>query len=345
MNRRRLAPFLLGVAAIAVAALWALAAGLPLMPSYLAAWLFWAALPIGAVLVLLVLAVGDGRGARLLAPLFRPLALTMPLAALLFLPVLFGLHGVYAWTHGHGPGAPFGQAWLQPGVFVARAIAYLLLLVLLALLAAPGGRAPLRRGSALLALFVFALVGTLAAIDWTMSLDPTFHSGTFGVLLMASQAAAATAGVILMAWAAGAPLPRQAASLLATASAAWLGLHFLQYLVVWSADLPAEAAWYLTRDAGAGALFGWLALLLGFAAPVAVATLPFTLRMRALPAAAILVLLAHAAEALWLVAPAFHQDAALACIDLLMLLGLGGIGIGVPWWLLASASAYRESVA
>jgi hypothetical protein len=327
--RRGALPLAVGIVAIALAVLWAVLAREPVMPSYLSAWLVWAGLPIGALTVLLVIELGGGADAAALAALFRPLALGLPLAGLLFIPVLLRLAPLYPWIGGAGPGAPFGRAWLHPGAFIARSIVYLVILSALALVFAAARPAGRRRAGALLALFVVALVATLSSTDWFMSVDPSLHSGEFGLLILAAQCAAATAAAILLGGVTGALPVRPAARLLAVVSAIWLYLHFMQFLVIWSGDLPQEAAWYFARDAAAGRTMEWLAFLGGFVLPVGLLLLPWRVQARALPAIAGLALLAHMLEALWFITPALRHHFALRGPDALLLIGLGGLAFGL----------------
>jgi hypothetical protein len=323
--RRAALPLLFGFLGVGFAVLWAVAVGASPMPSYLAAWMVWAGLPIGALTLLLVLEIGGGVALAGLVPALRLLALGMPLAAVLFIPVLLRLPALYPWLGGATVAAPFGKAWLQPGAFVVRAIVMLLILSALALLFAAERPPGQRRAAALLGLFVLSLVTTLAATDWFMSIDPRLHSGEFGLLVLGLDCAVATAAAILL----GAGPVRAGALLLAGLSAAWLYLHFIQYLVVWSADLPPEAAWYLARDHGAGRAIEWVIAIDGAALPVLLLLLPVRLQAIGLPVVAALALLAHMAEALWLVTPAARHRFSLTGPDVLMVLGLGGIALGL----------------
>jgi hypothetical protein len=327
-NRAPVLSLLAGVVALLGAALWAIFGGAVLAQSYLAAWLFWAGLPIGALAVLLVLELA-GSGLPTLVPALRILVLGMPLAALAFIPVLVWMGVLYPWLAGTGSLAPFGQAWMHAGLFAGRAIIYLLILSVLAVLIALGpadrpiGQRPL---GALLALFVFALVTSLAAIEWFMSLDPSFASGEFGLLILSAQAATGIAAAILL----GAVSANQAgARLLAGASAIWLALHFIQFLVVWSANLPREVHWYLVRDADGGTTVEYLVFIFAALLPLSLlAAPPVTLRV-ALPVVAAGALLAHMAEALWFITPVLRGHFALRGPDVLMLAGLGGLAVGL----------------
>ena len=46
--------------------------------------------------------------------------------------------------------------------------------------------------------------------------------------------------------------PLAAAGVLVTAILMWGYMHAMQYIVIWSGDIPAEARWYIERAAMAG---------------------------------------------------------------------------------------------
>jgi hypothetical protein len=343
-NRASILSLLVGLVALVAAALWAIFGGAALAPSYLAAWLFWAGLPIGALAVLLVLELA-GSGLPLLVPSLRVLALGMPLAALLFIPVLIWMGALYPWLAGAGALAPFGQIWMHAGLFVGRAIIYLLILSVLAVLIALGpAERPIgqRRVGALLALFVFALVTSLAAIEWFMSLDPSFASGEFGLLILSAQAAAAIAAAMVLG---AVPADHAGARLLAGASAIWLALHFIQFLVIWSANLPHEVHWYLIRDAGGGRTVEYLAFIFGALSPLLLPALPPLAMRVACPVVAGGALFVHMVEALWFITPALRGHFALRGPDVLLLAGLGGLAVGLALLRPAPFGARRQRLA
>src|ERR1700761_6240602 len=71
-----------------------------MLTSYLAAWFAVSAVPIGALGILLTsYLVRGGWTQDLREPLGRA-ALTMPVLAVLFLPVLLGLSAIYPWASG-----------------------------------------------------------------------------------------------------------------------------------------------------------------------------------------------------------------------------------------------------
>ena len=199
---------------------------------------------------------------------------TLPLLALLFVPIALGLHaalrvGARRSAVAHDPVLQHKSAvperaassWRAPCFYFAVWI--LLAYFLNKLVAAsrtPGRTASVdaaaarhRRAAGLL---LMGLTITFASVDWAMSLDPHWFSTIYGVLFMVGQALSALAFVIVVMAAllarakpfAGVvqpralPRPRQADARLRDA----VGLHaFSQFLIIWSGNLPEEIPWYL----------------------------------------------------------------------------------------------------
>ena len=316
---------LVAVAAVGVLAAvgWVVLAvfGASVMPSYLAAWLLGIGVPMGALPLVMVLeALGDGRAALL--PVLRRLLLLLPAGAVLVLPVLVASGGLFGQHAGHGiPGW-----WVAPVFLVFRAVVILLVLSGLALLFS---RAPQRKrpGVAGLGLLTYAAAASVAAVDWVLAPQPGLGSSVIGMLLMVAQAglaASLAAFVLAVRTPARARVHGGVPALLAVLLAAWAFVHFVQFLAVWSGNLPEEAAWYIPRVAGLGGFsvaFGAVCVVLGCAVlPTVLGQVPAVLATLAAMA-----VLAHGVEAFWLVTPAFRAGFVATAADALAGFGIGGL--------------------
>ena len=114
----------------------------------------------------------------------------------------------------------------------------------------------------------------------------------------------------------------------------WAYMAISQFLIIWAGNLPEEITWYIHRTQGGWEWVGLALVLFYF-------TLPFLLLLSrgvkrhaqflAWVAAAILVM--HAVDLFWLVVPAFQPvGIALHWMDVVALLGIGGIWIAVFVW-------------
>ncbi|WP_428484793.1 hypothetical protein [Rhodopila sp.] len=318
--------------------------GMRVMPSYLAAWLFWVALPVGALPLVMGMELAGLARSYVMPPLRRMLVL-LPVAAVFAIPILLRVHSLYPWTQ--TPQHGLAVRWFSPGFFIGRMIVFLLIWVVLALVflrSPPAGKTTGRRGLAILGLLLHLFIGTLAATDWAMSIDMGFGSSCFGLLLIIAQCGTALSAAVLLAGGgrpiitstgqdepgeAGEPstLPQQFAVMMLAVLGAWFFLHFTQFLVVWSADLPREVVWYQHRGAGLGAAAEWLGFI-GFVLALFL-LLPRRLagQPRLVAAVAALLLLVHLVEMYWLITPAVRGRFTLTVSDGLTMLGVCGLSI------------------
>ncbi len=346
---------LIGIAASSAGALLDL-------PAFLRAWLValvtWMAFPLGCLAVLLAWHLLGGRWGLVVGGALEAVLRTLPLLALLFLPVLFDLPAIYPWARpdflaAHATVAP-KAAFLNPPFFILRSLIYLAawsgLALILTTVRGPFDARRQRRGLATVGAMLYALAASFASIDWVLSLQPEFHSAVFGMLAMSGQAVGGYALAILVALgtveAAGrAELVREhrllgLGSLFLALVLLWAYFAFIQYLVIWSGNLPDGAEWYLRRGQGI-----WWALILAIA--ILNAGLPFVVLLSArarqswplLMALAAAVVLARVLESLWLTLPAFGPQAPAAWLLAGTLAAVGGIWLSAVLWLVLPRAA------
>ena len=247
------------VALVAVVAVAIVAGGNVTAQGYFAGWLIAVSLPLGALPILMVLDL-VGAAEAPTATVLRLLLAALPVLGLLVIPVLFDLGDVFPWpASSHLASIPveplrgFAKSWFTPGFFGARAIVYLAIWLVLSLFfVRPAPRSERHRTIAGAGLVLHLFVGTLAAYDWWMSLDMAFVSSVYGLLVITAQATLALTVASLAVLAIERAVPERPVMLMLLAVlflAAFL--QFSQYLVIWSANLPGEIAWYQARWVGA----------------------------------------------------------------------------------------------
>lgn len=303
------------------------------LAAWLVCWLAWGSIPIGALALLMLVALIPGSWRQLYG---RPLVLgatLMPLVAIAMIPLLIGVELIYPWTAAGATSgyAAFKAAWLSTGFFVVRTIAYLVILSLIgwALLAArPSLRAPIAAASVIL----YALIGSLIGIDFGESTEPHFHSSIYGLLALTNQWLAGISFAILLGlWGDHGKAPRAAAGVLVTAILMWGYMHAMQYIVIWAGDIPAEARWYIERGRNGWGAIAWI--LYGLQGVVCFAAL-LSPRVRnstkAMMALAALTLVMRLVENAWLVLPGLPPIgwpvAPLIVAASLAMLGFGWVG-------------------
>ncbi len=316
---------LAGGAAAVLALLAALLDPARALPGWLVAFAFWSGVPVGALFLLMLMRILPGPWS-VLAPATSVAALLMPLAVLAALPVALGLATLYPWSAGD-LGTAFRSGYLsgwfaglRSGIFFAGCI----VLAILLSLPRPGTRA-LATG----ALVVFVPFHSLIAVDWLMSLDPAFHSSVFGLYVLSIQATTALSALLIVRLVnlpAGHD-PRPLGAILLTALLLWVYFAYMQYLISWSDNLPASAAWYGRRSEGGWALV-FPAVVLLHAVPTAFLLFPpFRVSRTALIGFCVAILVGKALETAWLVLPEFPAGSITILTTLLALAGLGGLGL------------------
>ncbi|QRM30907.1 hypothetical protein [Microvirga sp. VF16] len=176
-------------------------------------------------------------------------ALTLPLLLLLGIPLAFGLAELFPWVTGRAGLPPLRAAFLSPAFYLARSAVYLAVCAGLAFWLIRTRH--VRRASAI-GLALLTPVMSFAAYDWVLSREPHWWSSLFGFAFGLSQVLAALAIAILVTMLKPKHAsPKRMKSLeraLLTLALLTVWTWFAQFLIVWLANLPDGAEWYLRRS-------------------------------------------------------------------------------------------------
>jgi len=329
--------------------------------AYLFGYLCCLGLALGSMCLLMLHALTGGEWGDRIRPAAHAAMLTLPLLALLFIPLCFGLRALYPWARPEELAGSHTllhrQAYLNATFFYIRAAAYFVIWIGLALLVhwRPWARALCAPG-----LIIYLMTMTHAGIDWLMSRDIEFYSTAFGFVLTVGQtlSAMALAVVLLPLLPKRRPAPSPPAklallndlgNLLLTMVILWAYVAFMQLLVIWMGNTTEDNGWYLERGLGGGGdslawrIVGGIILLFEFFVPFYLLLFrKIKQRSRSLLATAWILLLAHGAEEYWLVAPSGNDGAARFdphWVDLAALAGLLGIWLTAFLLMLGRAPA------
>jgi hypothetical protein len=175
---------------------------------------------------------------------------------------------LYPWTREHFDG--FKGAWLNRPFFLFRAAVFAAAWILFSRAVlhhsrqqdVDGNAAHTRRNRAWSAAFlaVFAVTFWLASFDWIMSLEPQWYSTIFGIYNFAGLFASGIAALILLCvWLERCgPLRRllrdehlhDLGKLLFAFCTFWMYIWFSQYMLIWYANIPEEAQYFVRRLQG-----------------------------------------------------------------------------------------------
>lgn len=321
--------------------------------SWLLAFVFVLGFPLGSLALLMVHHLTGGGWGIVIRRSFEAAARTVPVMALLFVPIAFGLHSLYEWSHAEvvASDAIIAQKviYLNPQGFLIRAVIYFAIWSFLALALA---RLSARQDTedvhfsrfeniAGPGLLVYALTLTFASVDWIMSLDPHWFSTLFGLWIMVGQALTALAFTITIAFLVSRDGRMAKAittdkfhdygTLLFAFIMLWAYLSYSQFLIVWSANLPEEIPYYLQRLGGGWSVVTLVVILGHFVLPWTLLLFRPTKRAsQRLVAVAAFMLVMRFVDTFWLVAPwVNHGGFGIHWIDVAAVLGMLGLWIGL----------------
>jgi hypothetical protein len=331
----------MGIAGCVLGGVWV--GGPGFFRAWLCTYLFWLGVPLGAVTLVLAHDLTGGGWMASARPALDAAIATMPLASLAGIPAFVDLHALYSWTH---PASTLSNLWyLNPTGFWIRYGAYVVLWNLIAAftLWAPRGWAspiaPALSWLSALGLVLLAFSTGFAAIDWMLSLNPSFWSTVFPMIAASSWFNTGLALVLLVVALLGGPGTSRRdmadiARILFATTLFWAYVEFCQFLIVWESDLKTEIPWYLARldPAWHGALY--VAAGLGFFVPFWVFLWgPPKYSRLTVGTVCFLILLSRVADKWWLVLPQY-SNAGPFWLDLAAIIALGAAMVLLFGWAL-----------
>ena len=349
------AAFVTGAAAAVMCTFGAFANTTQFIRSYLFAFLFWAGVALGCLSISMIHHLTGGLWGLVIRRILEAGTRTLPLIALMFLPVALGVSTLYPWANPETVAADEAlrhkSLYLNPTFFYVRAafyfavwnlLGYLLNKWSLALDAGPDRATSRRlRGLSGIGMILLGFTITFSSVDWGMSLDPHWFSTIYGVLFMVGQALSALAFVIVCVAALGSEKPlsdvvrpgsvHDLGKLMLAFVMFWAYVNLSQFLIMWSGNLPEEIPWYIRRLEGGWQYLALVLVIFHF-------TLPFLLllsrdlkrnaRLLGLVAGGLLIV--RLADLYWFIAPdaGVHGHAAglaVHWLDIAALFGIGGL--------------------
>lgn len=300
--------------------------------AWLVGWLYWLGIALGCLAIMMLHHLTRGAWGLVARRVLEAAGRTLPVLALLFLPLLFGLQELYPWARPEAQADHLLQAkaaYLNVPFFVARAALYFViwggfafLLSRLSRRQDETGELLLTRRMQLLAapgIVLYCLAASFASVDWLMSLQPHWFSTIYGVYFLGGQGISALAFLIVVALFLWRREPMSEVlspghfhdwgKLLLAFVMLWTYFSFSQFLIIWSGNLPEEITWYAARTRGG---WQWLAIaivLFHFALPfVLLLSRDLKRRPQRLAAVAGWMLVMRWLDLVWQVEPAFSPE-------------------------------------
>jgi hypothetical protein len=356
--------------AVGVVALLVCVIGAPFSPvqffrAYLAAYQLYLGIALGSLAIFMLYQLTGGAWGFLIRRILEAATRTLPLLAILFLPVAIGVRFVYPWAqmvagseelrYNHRYlNVPFW--WIRAAIFFALWLAVSAIFSIWSRQQDRTGEPHLPRKFRLLSapgLIIYGVTITFASVDWVMSLQPEYHSSIFAPEFATGQLLTAHAfAVVVLAWLVRQPplaniISRETlndvGNMLLAFLVVWAYMTFFEFMLSWIANLPAENAWFIPRSQDGWQWVAWGIFVFHFAVPF------FCLLMRnikrdprLLGRVAALVFFMHLVFLYFQVMPAVPDvpgapstHISTHWMDFLMPLGIGGIWLAYFLWQLA----------
>ncbi len=328
------------------------------LQSYLMAFMFCLGVTLGCMALGMVHQLSGGAWGVVLRRPIGAASRVLPLLTVLFLPIVFGMHRLYIWTHAdvvaHDEALLHKQLYLNTPFWIVRAIAYFAVWNALSFFLNRWSLEQDRTGDPAIAarmqrmsaggLVAYGITITFASFDWLMSLEPHWFSTIYGALIMGGQGLSALAFlIVVIVWLSRRP-PLEGiivtdhlhdvANLMLAFVMLWAYFSFSQYLIIWAGNLPAEIAWYQHRLDGSWRFIGLGLMLFHFAVPFVLLLSRVVKRTAAiLVRVAVGVLIIRIVDLFWLIAPEFHwTGVAVSWMDVVLPIALFGLWLAAFVW-------------
>jgi hypothetical protein len=327
--------------------------------SWLVSFLFFLSLALGGLFFVLIQYAAQGGWGIVVRRIGETVFATIPVMALLFLPVVVGLHDLYEWTHAEAVAEDALLQWKSPYLnvpfFLIRAALFFVIWSFIAVVYYRGSRGQDTTGDPAVTvrlrkfagpgIIVMALTTSFAAFDWIMSLTPHWYSTMFGVYFFAGSFVGFIALLSVLAVAMrGAGLLESIISvehlhdlgkLLFAFTSFWAYIAFSQFFLIWYANLPEETIFFKARMEGSWLTVSALLMAGHFGVPF------FYLMGRdvkrkgiTLAVGGAWLLVMHYVDLYWQVMPTLHPEGfSPSVLDAAAFLAVGGCFVAALGWL------------
>jgi hypothetical protein len=323
--------------------------------AYLLGFMCWLGVALGSMAILMIRHLTGGGWGTVIRRILGAAMRTLPLLAILFIPIFFGIHKLYIWAqplgniedkHLRGHLAQITQTYLTVNGFVIRAVFYFAVWNVLSFLLSkwsketdkPGapdnsGRFKAVSGPGLI-LYGFTI--SFAAIDWIMSLDPSWISTIFGLIILIGEVISAMCFAVVverilfnykpMSEMLKPDFVHDHGKWMLAFLMMWAYFSFSQWLIIWAGNLPSEITFYMRRLNGGWGSIGFFLAVFGFAFPFAtLLSRPFKRDIRRLVWLALWLILIRYLDLFWIIEPNFSKTLTVTLGDIVVPVAIGGI--------------------
>ncbi len=259
--------------------------------AWLIGYLLWLGVALGSMAFLMVQHLSGGSWG-IFRRVFEASSRTLPLLAILFLPIVLGMQTLYPWTHPELVAADevlqHKAPYLNTPFFLIRALIYMGGWILTAWTLTRLSRRQdegdmsvnmtiQRVSGAGIVFYAFSI--TAASIDWVMSLNPHWYSTLFGFIFLGGQGLSALAFTIVASTFLSRRPPmdqllkpshfHDLGKLSLAFVMIWAYFNFSQYLLIYAANLIEEIPYFTVRTGHGWQYAALFLVVFQFAVPFA----------------------------------------------------------------------------
>jgi hypothetical protein len=346
---------MVGIVFAVIAAILAFLSPEQFFRSYLLGYVCWLGVTLGCMAFLMLQHMTGGAWGMVIRRPMEAATRTLPLMAVLFIPLIAGMPHIYMWANPGFAGADehlkdLTRFYLNPSGFTVRAVIYFIIWLLIAWrlnkISAEQDSPPARnlsprfRTIAAPGLLLFALTVSFAVIDWVMSLAAPWISTIYALIFIVGQCLSA---VCLMIVVERMLFPYKPVStylkpkevqdhgkFVLTLIMLWAYFSFSQLLIIWAGNLPDEITFYTRRFNGGWQWLGLFIVIFHFAVPFAL-LLSRRLKRdpRRLVRVAVWMIFMRYVDLFWFIAPNFHQSFYWHFLDGVVPVAIGGLWLAM----------------
>ena len=322
--------------------------------AYLLGFMCWLGVALGSMAILMIRHLTGGGWGMVIRRILGAAMRTVPLLALLFLPVILGIHKLYVWARPLDQVADphlrqhlenITQTYLTTTGFILRAVFYFAIWNLLSFLLSKWSKETDRAGApdntsrfkavSGPGLILYGFTISFAAIDWIMSLDPSWISTIFGLVILIGEVLSAMCFAVVverilfdykpMSEMLSPDFVHDHGKWMLTFIMVWAYFNYSQWLIIWAGNLPSEITYYMRRLNGGWGYVGLIVVIFHFAVPFAILlSRPFKRNIRKLAWLAVWLLLMRYVDLFWIVEPNFSRTFLLTPEDVIVPVAIGG---------------------
>jgi len=322
---------------------------------YLLAFMAWLGVTLGSMAVLMIRHLTGGGWGMVIRRVLGAAMRCIPLMTVLFIPILLGRAWLYPWArslstitdpHERQHLEELTRSYLSIDGVIVRAVIYFAIWNLLSFFLTRWSREQDRpnppdntaRFRALsgpgLILYAFSL--SFAAIDWVMSIDPSWISTIYGLLLLIGELLSGLCFAVVVERILVKYEPMRSwlkpdyvhdhGKWMLTFVMVWAYFSFSQLLIIWAGNLPEEITWYFRRFHGGWSGVGVVLILFHFVVPfVLLLSRPFKRDIRKLVWLAVWLMVMRWVDLLWIIEPNFSPTLTVTWADITLPIAMGGL--------------------